>query len=384
MSTLKVSIKQNAHWILLGGCSLLSVGSLWLSQSELEEWTREIEALRPMNTPTKKAPPLNVETLEKAASALGSPAQWTADFSTALFVSEHYLVENGVLRNPENASFYRHSDGRPIENSWFNQFPSLAKALGKPRLHLEDSDEDGFTNEEEWAAHSDPTNPKSHPPLRSKLFLVSQTQISHRFRLKKVDNFGTPAVTAMIERLDEQLPAWLQNSKRNTDQIKALQFFRPVLRPGQLMGEITIEREEAGRKEQVSIGESNLRLLAIEEITDSKVPLMRAKLRDEKSGRERFATKPSNTNDSKDPALVKDADFEVKNILLAYRHRLVSKDIQTELGSSVELAAPNGASEKYTLKDSTRDTVILTNSDGVEFEITTESNRTPSTSLNRP
>jgi hypothetical protein len=384
MSALRSSLKQNSHWVLLGACSLLSTASLWFSQNQLSEWLEEVESLRPPTIATKKIPPADLEAIQRAAESLASPAQWKPDLSNSLFVSERYLVENGVLRNPENASFYRHSDGRPIENSWFNQYPSLAKALGKPRLQLEDSDEDGFTNEEEWAAKTDPTNPKSHPPLRSKLFLVNQTQISHKFRLRRVENLGTPTECATIERLEEPLPEWLQNSKKNADQPKIIQFQRPILKPGQLMGDIKIVREEGNQRVEVSIGEPNLRLVSIDQVINGKVPLLRVKLRDEKSGRERFATKPANTNDSKDPLLVQDADFEVKNIALAYRHRFASKDIPTEPGKTVEISAPNGATEVYKVKDSTQETVILVNNEGTEFEITTEVNRNAPVPANRP
>lgn len=384
MSALRSSLKHNAHWVLLGASSLLSAASLWFSQNQLSEWLLDVESLRPATVATKKIPPVDLEAIQQAAASLASPAKWSPDFSTSLFVSDRYLVENGVLRNPENASFYRHSDGRPIENAWFNQYPALAKALGKPRLQLEDTDEDGFSNEEEWAEKTDPTDPKSHPPLRSKLFLVDQSQVSHKFRLRKVENLGTPAECATIERVEEPLPDWLQNSKKNADQLKILQFLRPVLKPGQRMGDIKILREDGGQRAEVSIGEPNLRLVSIEQIMSGKVPLVRIKLLDEKSGRERFATKPANTNDSKDPLLVQDADFEAKNISLAYRHRFVSKDIQTEPGKTVEISAPNGATEVYKVKDSTRDAVILVNNEGVEFEISTEANRKPASPVNRP
>ena len=383
MSSFRNSLKQNAHWLLLGGCSLASAASLWLSQNQLSEWISDIENLRPLNLATKKIPPLDLAALEQASASLTAPAKWSPDFLNALFVSERYLVENGVLRSPQNASFYRHSDGRPIENAWFNQYAGLARLLGKPRLQLEDTDEDGFTNEEEWAAQSDPTNPKSHPPLRSKLYLVSQTQVSHKFRLKKVENFGTPAETVTLERLDETLPDWLKNPKKVSDQLKQIQFLRPVLKPGQLMGDLKILREDGNQKEEVSIGEPSLRIGPVDQVITGKVPLHRVKLVDEKSGRERFATKPANTNDSKDPLLVQDADFEVKNIVLAYRHRLVSKDIQTEPGKIVELSAPNGASEVYKVKDTTRDAVLVTTPEGMEFEISTETARNPA-ALNRP
>ena len=134
MNALRASLKRNSHWALLAVCSVLSATSTWFSQSQLSDWTSEIDQLRPVNVPTKKIPPADLEALEKAASSLQTPAKWDPDLSTSLFVSERYLLEGGVLRKPENASFYRHSDGRPIENSWFAQYPALAKLLGKPKL----------------------------------------------------------------------------------------------------------------------------------------------------------------------------------------------------------------------------------------------------------
>jgi hypothetical protein len=385
MNALRASLKRNSHWALLAVCSVLSATSTWFSQSQLSDWTSEIDQLRPVNVPTKKIPPADLEALEKAASSLQTPAKWDPDLSTSLFVSERYLLEGGVLRKPENASFYRHSDGRPIENSWFAQYPALAKLLGKPKLQSEDTDEDGFTNEEEWAAKTDPTDRKSHPPLFSKLYLVSQTEVSHKFKLINVSNLGTPAQTATIERIGEPLPDWLANSKKASDEAKKLQFRRPILKPNQFMGEITLTREEGNQKTEVSIGEPNLQLVSIDQVTVDKVPIVRIKLRDRESGRERFAYKPLGTNDSRDKRLVQEADFEEKNIQLAYRHRLGGKDIQTAPGQTFELSAPNGTTEVYKVKDSTQNTVTLINvRDGKEIEIPTEPTRTGAASLNNP
>jgi hypothetical protein len=327
---------------------------------------------------------------EKAEATLKNPAKWSADHAGSLFVSERFLLEDGVLRNPETASFYRHSDGRFIDNAWFLSFPSLMKLLGTPKLHLQDSDEDGFTNEEEWSAKTDPTDPKSHPLLVSKLFFVKQTEVNNRIRLKQVVKSASGEEQITIERIDAKLPPWLQTPKKYADKINALKFQQPTLKKDQCIGEVTLYREEGKPETAYSIGDPHIKLLSIEHLTDVKVPLDRVRFIDTKSGRERIATKPTFSNDSKDPALVAEADFADKSISLTLRYPPSPMDYQTEPGKSIELTSKTGEKEIYKIKDSTVNSVLLIDSKGSEIQVSAEiqtpqaSSPTRSSSVNKP
>jgi hypothetical protein len=288
-----------------------------------------------------------------------------------------------VLRNPETASFYRHSDGRFIDNAWFLGYPSLKKLLGTPKLHLQDSDEDGFTNEEEWAAKTDPTDPKSHPSLLSKLFFVKQTEMSNRIRLKQIQNIGGEEQIT-IERLDATLPPWLQAPKKYSDKINALKFQQPTLKKNQAIGDIKLLREEGKPGTEYSIGDPHIKLVSIEHLTDVKIPLDRVRFTDTKSGRERIATKPTFSNDSKDPALVLEADFAQKAISLSLRYTLNPMEFQTEPGKSIELVSSSGKKEIYKVKDSTSTHVILVDESGTEVQVSAQTQTSQPSAPPRP
>jgi hypothetical protein len=367
-----------------------ALAGTWFVYQETDDLSETIHRKKPSSAPVVKLADFDFSEFEKAEATLKNPAKWSADHAGSLFVSERFLLEDGVLRNPETASFYRHSDGRFIDNAWFLSFPSLMKLLGTPKLHLQDSDEDGFTNEEEWSAKTDPTDPKSHPLLVSKLFFVKQTEVNNRIRLKQVVKSASGEEQITIERIDAKLPPWLQTPKKYADKINALKFQQPTLKKDQCIGEVTLYREEGKPETAYSIGDPHIKLLSIEHLTDVKVPLDRVRFIDTKSGRERIATKPTFSNDSKDPALVAEADFADKSISLTLRYPPSPMDYQTEPGKSIELTSKTGEKEIYKIKDSTVNSVLLIDSKGSEIQVSAEiqtpqaSSPTRSSSVNKP
>ena len=371
MSSLKSKISDNTHWLSAAFAGVLSLIVTWFIYQQTDELSEAIHSKKPQEAKSQKLAPLDLSPFQRAEASLKNPTKWSADHPGNLFVSERFLLEDGVLRNPETASFYRHSDGRFIDNAWFLGYPSLKKLLGTPKLHLQDSDEDGFTNEEEWAAKTDPTDQKSHPPLISKLFFVKQTEISNRVRLKQIQNIaGEEQIT--IERLDAPLPPWLQAPKKYSDKINALKFQQPTLKKNQAIGDIKLQREEGKADTEYSIGDSHIKLVSIEHLTDVKVPLDRVRFVDTKSGRERIATKPTFSNNSKDPSLVLEADFAQKAISLSLRYTLSPMEYQTEPGKSIELVSNTGEKETYKVKDSTSAYVILVDQLGKEIQVSAQ------------
>jgi hypothetical protein len=210
----------------------------------------------------------------------------------------------------------------------------------------------------------------------SKLFFVKQTEVNNRIRLKQVAKSASGEEQITIERIDAKLPPWLQTPKKYADKINALKFQQPTLKKDQCIGEVTLLREDGKPETAYSIGDPHIKLLSIERLTDVKVPLDRVRFVDTKSGRERFATKPTFSNDSKDPALVAEADFADKSISLTLRYTPSPMEYLTEPGKSIELTSKTGEKEVYKIKDSTTTSVLLIDSKGSEIQVSGE-NQTP-------
>lgn len=135
--------------------------------------------------PSRKIPPLVLRSVEDAKVALETAPTWTIENKEprsrgSLFVSELYIVgPEGIPLKPNVGNLRTDSlTGKGIPNSWFmdNNLP-----LREAGVAMQDPDKDGFVNEDEWRANTDPNNKDSHPPYHTKLFLKQFIQI--RFRL---------------------------------------------------------------------------------------------------------------------------------------------------------------------------------------------------------
>ena len=127
-----------------------------------------------------KVPPLTLVPIEEAKKTLQTPPQWNEADSRpqgtppvkkrgSLFVSDRYVDENGAPKKPGDVSFYNDTlTGKPIRNVWFMDYNL---PLLDPTVPLQDPDKDGFANEDEWRAETDPTRKESHPPYHTKLFV---------------------------------------------------------------------------------------------------------------------------------------------------------------------------------------------------------------------
>ena len=145
-----------------------------------------------------KLPPLALGAIEEAKQSLDTPAQWAevdartkeADGKTRkrgqLFVSDRYVIgQDGTPKRPSEESFYKDSlTGKPIPNLWFldNNLNLL-----DPAVPLGDADKDGFLNEDEWRAGTDPNSKDSHPSYVSKLFVKQFIRVPFRLEFKSHD-----------------------------------------------------------------------------------------------------------------------------------------------------------------------------------------------------
>ncbi|EDY20219.1 hypothetical protein CfE428DRAFT_2143 [Chthoniobacter flavus Ellin428] len=123
--------------------------------------------------------------------------------------------------------------GREIPDAWFLQ---NGLPLDDPKVPLQDPDQDGFTNEDEWREHTDPKNKESHPAYHTKLFLERVEEVAFRFVFMAYG--GDPAkdrperMRFQIDKLDLRQPSdflalgdMIPNTKYKLD--KFVQKFAP-------------------------------------------------------------------------------------------------------------------------------------------------------------
>jgi hypothetical protein len=183
------ALKKHAHWVGLSALTLASLGGTYLLMLAAEELPSSLSKLQPSKPKPKEVGKLDLSSLAVASEKVSSPATWKTDYATLLFVSEHYILEDGQPKRPKEGSIHAHTlTKQPIPNSWFIQ---NKLSLFSARVPLEDPDGDGFSNEEEWLSKTDPNDQQSHPPLVAKLVFTNlKTQNN---RVKFLQYLGNPA-----------------------------------------------------------------------------------------------------------------------------------------------------------------------------------------------
>ena len=118
----------------------------------------------------KSASPLaKAQELEAAIEKLHQPPQWTFGGRSGLFVPEkHFIGANGLPATLQTTEVHP-----PVPNEWLEQF---SLPIADADVLEQDPDADGFNNLDEWAGHTNPTDPNSHPEYYTKLKLKSATE----------------------------------------------------------------------------------------------------------------------------------------------------------------------------------------------------------------
>jgi hypothetical protein len=118
----------------------------------------------------KSASPLaKAQELEAAIEKLHQPPQWTFGGRSGLFVPEkHFIGANGLPATLQTTEVHP-----PVPNEWLEQF---SLPIADADVLEQDPDGDGFNNLDEWAGHTNPTDPNSHPEYYTKLKLKSATE----------------------------------------------------------------------------------------------------------------------------------------------------------------------------------------------------------------
>lgn len=317
-------LKTNAHWLSLTATAAASVAGTAFLMSDFKDFPEVLEKLQPKQITPKKPTPVDLSSLKRSAGLVAKPGEWSANHLASLFVSEPYLQEPDGLKRPKDGSVHRHSKtGQPIPNSWFLQYKL---PLGSSKIPTQDTDEDGFSNEEEWVAGSDPTDPKQHPPVVTKLFFTKQ-QETH-------------------------------------DRISFLQYLGDTSKPNSLR--ITVRRDDAAKKPQ-----HELKLGDTIPETEIKVTAFTPRRKDSEALKEALdgslVTLLNGKTGAQAEAEVKGmaADFVDKTITLRLNYAKDSRDIVTKPGQSINLTE----SESYTVVDSSPSGATVKDTSGKTFEI---------------
>lgn len=184
--------------------------------------------------PRDKVPPVPLEAIDKAKDALEHPPQWAEADSHdegsaaqkkrgSIFVSDLYVIgKDGTPSKPGKESFYNDTlTGRPIPNPWFmnNRLPLLDQTAP-----FQDPDKDGFNNEDEFRANTDPNNKASFPPYYSKLFIRQFIKVPFRLlfnaydgdpKKDKLENFSFQLNTIDLKQPSEFLKIGEKVSRTN-------------------------------------------------------------------------------------------------------------------------------------------------------------------------
>jgi len=320
------SLKPHLHWLMLSAIAVGSIGATALLLKEEQDLPAALEKLQPKKAASKRLAPPDLTGFETATQEFKTPGLWGATYNTLLFVSEPYLLGASGLERPKEGSLHRHSKtGEPIPNSWFLQYKL---PLRTPKVPTDDTDGDGFTNEEEWKYKTNPLDPESHPPLIIKLHYAEQREVHSRVSFMQY--LGDPAkpesVNITIQLLD--LP-----NKPQLDNLKV----------GQKIPNTTFKIVAFTARKNENTG-----------ITGFSVDSSIIRLVDEKTNQEAVAEVKKNP-----------ADFLDKTIILNLRYPKENRMITTKPGQRISLSE----TESYTVVDSSVSSAILKDSEGKEIEV---------------
>lgn len=118
--------------------------------------------------------PYPTETLTDSSGRVSAPPSWR-NHDGSLFLSRPYVLKDNMLIDPLEGESDLHP---PIKNSWLIKYDL---PYWESDIKDQDSDEDRFSNLEEYVAGTDPRDKASVPPYYTKLRL--QKFISKPFRL---------------------------------------------------------------------------------------------------------------------------------------------------------------------------------------------------------
>src|SRR6266508_3019772 len=149
---------------LIAGAAFLLFSAIFIWWNAIQFGNRLVAQQPP---PAKAAsPPAVAVELDRAAQQLQHPSQWKSSTRSGLFVPEkHFIGANGLPTTLQTTQVHP-----PVPNEWFEQF---SLPISDADVLTQDPDGDGFTNLDEWQAHTNPIDKNSRPDYVTKLKLKS-------------------------------------------------------------------------------------------------------------------------------------------------------------------------------------------------------------------
>jgi len=161
-------IRDHYEKVVLGVMSLVLLALSWFLFQSAHGFARTFAGVRGEVPRSKKIATANLGAVEAAAARAAEPSQWKEKGS--LFVSRPYILKDGKLWDPlaGDSPLYP-----PVPNRWI--MDNELDILDSNVLAM-DPDEDGFTNQDEFEAQSNPRDKASHPEYITKLRLARIVQ----------------------------------------------------------------------------------------------------------------------------------------------------------------------------------------------------------------
>jgi hypothetical protein len=198
-------IKKRYDQFFLVLAALLLLGFSGLLGLRAKNFPDNFAEARTTVPASEKIPELDLSIVKKAEAEVQNPAKWQVakGKNAFLFAADRYIIDTttNLPKRPIDTPLHKDSlTGKDIPSSFFLE---NNLALLDPAVPKQDPDKDGFTNEDEWRGtrdgadpnnwhdSTDPNDPKSHPPLVTKLFLKQWIRVRFRLLFQAYD--GDPA-----------------------------------------------------------------------------------------------------------------------------------------------------------------------------------------------
>jgi len=149
----------------------LSAVFIYLRAANFRRSIAEMQLEPSLQKQSSKAKALEVE---QAKQKLVAPAQWTFSGRSGLFVPEqHFINAAGQPATLQNTQLHP-----PVPNEWLEE---SGLPITEGDVLAQDPDGDGFSNLDEWEAHTNPIDKNSHADYITKLKMISLAQEPFRF-----------------------------------------------------------------------------------------------------------------------------------------------------------------------------------------------------------